>query len=358
MTKDSSFLNILHPEFEKMMHEVTKENDQDPTNNSSLLDSATLDAVDAAASSLLDNLKIRAPQMLQEHRKLQTIFEDRNFARWMAAFDLFEMMIVMAGELGEECDSEGREKAQQDKNYKFEALSHLMPRALLVAREILCLLKCGLPDGALSRWRSLHEIAVTAIFLANQDTRTSFRYLASFHFHAYNAAIQYNHYAERAKLRPFTDLELAEMKNTCNHLSIELGGSPKGDYGWAAEALGITNKKVTFFDIEEFVKMDHWRLRYKWASQHTHSTHRPAGSLLGMSEAKETGMLIGSSNSGFVDPFSMSAISLLQVTVTILGLSPNFDRLVHIKILSLLADEISETAEALETSSKLHISLR
>jgi hypothetical protein len=63
-----------------------------------------------------------------------------------------------------------------------------------------------------------------------------------------------------------------------------------------------------------------------------------------MAEADQIVNLVGASNSGFVDPFQMTAITLAQLTTTYLLHAPNADRLVHSNVMLTLADEMSTIA--------------
>ena len=55
-------------------------------------------------------------------------------------------------------------------------------------------------------------------------------------------------------------------------------------------------------------------------------------------------MLVGRSNSGFTDPLHMAAISLMQITTTVLLRNPNIDRLVYSRILISLSDSVGQLA--------------
>ena len=118
------------------------------------------------------------------------------------------------------------------------------------------------------------------------------------------------------------------------------------DWGWAAPA--ICKDRATFFDIEESLDLDHWRPRYKWAAQDTHGAYRPPAVLLGMSEAKEPLLLVGPSNSGLTDPAHMTAISLVLATNALVQLSPTLDRLVAMRVLLTISDQIGEAFFAVD----------
>ena len=303
---------------------------------------------DECQDSAIDAYLSTAPRTLRNLRREARGFEQRNLRRWEPCFDHLEMMWSIAQELGEMHGTEIQAEGGEDDNEVMAALAHLFPRALLVAQEIICLLKGGYPDGALARWRSLHEITVTAMYVAQVGKGAAIAYLLSFHFAARRAAHQINHYSERAGLRPFSADELAEFDERCDVAERFLGR--KIDKSKLGEWPAITQTHPTFASLEEHVKMDHWRPRYKWASTHTHANHRPADKLLGLSETTERVNLVGSSNSGFVDPFQMTAITLAQITTTYLLHAPNPDRIVHAGVMLKLADQMSSIA--LETERR------
>lgn len=303
----------------------------------SALEATIQEIVDSAPVALLEHLKRRAPPMLKEHRTIAGEFERRCFLRWQAAFDLLEMMIVIADETGEDFAKSEAPSANASSDYQTIAIAYIFPRAILVCREIMCLLKGGFPDGALTRWRTLHELRVTAVFLKDADPYISRRYLSSFHFEAIHAAKQYNHHAEKGGLEPFSDTELAELENRRATHEAALGCEMGRGFDWAQPAI---NGRATFAALEEATGLDHWRPRYKWASQHTHGGHRPPGALLGLAEADRAINLVGASNSGFVDPMHMTALALSQISAAFLLQNPNVERIAICAALQRLTEDI------------------
>lgn len=293
---------------------------------------------DCEASSL-EGYKNTAPKLLADIREASAGFEARNFDRWKPSFNHLEMMWSIAQELGEMHGEAIKTQDGEDNNPTMAALAHIFPRALLVAQEIICLLRGGFPDGALARWRSLHELTVTAMYVAKHGEDAAVPYLLSFHFAARRAAHQMNEHSERAKIRSFSDDELKEFDARCAWAEKILGRKITKDKNgeWPA----IMQTHTNFAAIEKDVDMDHWRPRYKWASTHTHAHHRPIDKLLGMAEADKEVHLVGASNSGFVGPFEMTAITLTQITTTYLLHVPNPDRIVHSNVMQKLADEMS-----------------
>lgn len=289
---------------------------------------------------LLDSLKADAPEMLARLRQDNADFRARCQERWREPMDLMWMLWVAAQEVGEAHAHEGPRASDE---LVFDTMAHLHPKALLITSEIMCLLEGGFADGALARWRSLHEVVVIAMFIAKHGHEVARDYRASIWFENYKAAVTLRSVAERAKMEPHSDEEFAEIEAARDRAEAQIGRRLRREWDWAETAIG--RPQVKFIDIERDVGMDHWRPRYKWASQHLHAGFRRPQELLGMSEAQRMMFQIGPSNSGFVDPLHMTAISLMQMTITFLTFGePNIDRLVFSKIFMALAEDIGETA--------------
>nr|WP_159075159.1 DUF5677 domain-containing protein [Celeribacter baekdonensis] len=100
-------------------------------------------------------------------------FEERTFSRWKPAFDHLDMLWHVAQELGELHGKDVQRRNDEDNNATMAALARIFSKALLVVQEIIYLLKGGFPDGALTRWRSLHELSVTAMYIAKHGEDTA-----------------------------------------------------------------------------------------------------------------------------------------------------------------------------------------
>lgn len=296
--------------------------------------------IPGVAGVMSKTLKRNAPEMLKERRAIFAGFRRRHRKRWRKAFDLLDTIYVICEEAGAEFNEEIRPLASKNNDPLFEALVTLHSRALLTSNEILWLLNGGFPDGALGRWRAVHEIAVTALFLLDHGTNTAERYLMSLYIAAHRAMRQYQLYADTANLEPYTDEQLKGAQHDYDSVISRYGDSMKYEYGWASEALN--NKKPTFRDIEKKVQLDHWRPRYSWASQYAHANYKPPMTYLGLAEATEDVLLVGPSDAGLTDPAHMMALSLIQATIALLLLEPNLDRLVILKVVLCFWDDLGE----------------
>jgi hypothetical protein len=137
----------------------------------------------------------------------------------------------------------------------------------------------------------------------------------------------------------------------CTAFEARFGKEMHSEYGWAAKAL--KNPRPNFAQIEKAVSLDHWRPRYRWASQHTHGGFRPALSMLDTAESPQPVHLVGQSNSGFTDPLHMTAISLNNSTSSPLIIRPTVDNVIFLQIIADLSNDIGEASLSVEKGRKV-----
>ncbi len=299
------------------------------------------------ARQLYDEIKRTWPDAATRRRKYNDGFRTRILQRWQPAFDLLEAEWTISQEAGSEFFRDERGKAVNEDDHVFEALVNLHSRALLVAKEALCLLEGGFPDGAMSRWRTLHEFNVTAHFLLKHGNKTAHLYLSNAYFEALRHAKQAQSYSQddpSIKIAPeiikALEQKCAELKRT---LELDSNIDLSKDYAWSASTLNI--KRPTLYDIEQDTGRDFWRPRYRWASQHIHGGHSGSKGLLGMAEAdRNVAMLVGPSNGGLVDPIQMVAHSLADITDALLSSRPDMVRRATSAVLWILVKDIGPMA--------------
>ena len=299
-----------------------------------------------AAELLLAELRATAPEMLAEHKEFRSRFEQSVREKWGEALDLFEMFVVIATEAGEAFNADTRPEASSSNDLTFEVLTRLHARCCHISNEILTLLRSGYPDAAFARWRTMHEANVVGLFVRKFGQDTAERYLLHEAVESYRAAQVYQSHYIQLGYEPLTDKELLDARSLYERLVARYGKSYATSYGWAAHALG--NPKPNFSDIERALSLDHWRPHYKLASHNVHGNPKGVFSKLGLYPERQEVLLVGPSDTGFTDPAHSAAISLLQITTSLLALRPNIDRLAVCHILSTLAEEIGDTFLAIQ----------
>jgi len=304
--------------------------------------------VKVTAREILQILKQDLGKLLKERSKDRENFEKRLHEVWGKAFNLLEMLVHLSLEAGDDFNREFREEMALERNFVFEALTRLQARACQVASEVLTLLKSGYADGAHARWRSLHEIAVVSLFIDKYGNEVAERYLLHDNVESYKAARLYQKYHDRLGVEPLAPSEMEELESIYNALLERFGSDYKYQYGWASTALG--KAKPTFRDLEEDVSLDHLHPYYKLASHNVHANPKGVFFRLGLYPESTDMLLAGPSNTGFADPAHGTALSLSQVTITLLTMRPNIDRLVFSEVLLMLTDEIGEAFLSIQKS--------
>ncbi|UYP84235.1 DUF5677 domain-containing protein [Pseudomonas asiatica] len=336
-------MQILQDDFDKSLAELA----------ASATTEAELEAIAASAPQMLNEVLNTVPKATLESIKLDAYkggldkkrqthlnFIARNYKRWKDGFDALELLIEICIEAGANFNRNSRTAADKSSEILFDTLSRLHAKGCLIAKEIACLLTNGFADGAHARWRALHEVTVTSKFLAEKGTDTTERYIAHQHVDSYKGACQHKAYEARLQAVAPTEEIIASLKAKYDEAISRYGNEFANSYGWAGHALG--KKKVNFADIEKAVSFDHWRPYYKWASQNIHASAKTIRFSLGTTETDADLLLVGSSDAGMTDPAHSMAISLSQITVNLLSISPNLDNLVTMKMIIALSDEIGE----------------
>jgi hypothetical protein len=349
----SSLFSVVRERMLGRVLEVAESDDLVDEADEDAVSTAIREVIEAATPEFAEQLIRSAPKALRKAARSERGFERRNRRRWRPAFDRIDLCWMIAQEIGAEFNREHRPAAVASDDYVFEALTRLHGRGLLVASEAIHLMKGGYAEGALSRWRTLHEILVVAMFIKEHGDAIAERYLQSAHFRSLEAAEQLNKFAERANLQPFTQEEVDEFKRRCAEIAAVMGAEMYSEYGWARPALPPRSDKwrPRFDDIEASLELDHWRPRYKWASQHSHAGHRHNHAQLGLVEAEQDMILVGPSNSGMVDPLQLTAMHVWSLTTTLLLTRESIEALILINVLQYIMDDVAPLAIDAERSS-------
>jgi hypothetical protein len=271
---------------------------------------------DQATQRVVSELWRLAPKMLRKNRRMRRRFERQLMRRWKRALRLYEMVMVAATEAGAVFNEKHRAAAAKESDVVFEALIQIHARASRIASEVLALLRTGHADGAHTRWRTLHELAVVAYIISEHGSDIAERYLR--HRFVQNAkdAREYQSNCATLGYDPFTSEEIAEIEDAARLLVDRFGPEFKKTYGWAA-SLTRSGKSPSFIDLERLSGLDHLRPHYSWASHKIHADSK--GIYLNLvEEGPETVLIAGLSDAGLADPGQSALISLVQITTTVL----------------------------------------
>lgn len=134
---------------------------------------ATLEKI---ADLIEDELLIKTMEHTENLKRIEGLRVRAVERFWGKALDQLDMLRHLVVEWnGAAADLK---KAAYANSHTAIALSKVILRVYSVVGEILTLVRAGYADGALARWRSLHEICVIAMFLSKQSDKCAQMYLA------------------------------------------------------------------------------------------------------------------------------------------------------------------------------------
>jgi len=266
-------------------------------------------------------------------------FEKRLHQRWGLGIDRLRMFLALSREFGDSVNTVFRDDPGAAHSNLMDVLVRLHARGCQVTHEVICLLRAGLADGAMARWRTLHEIAVVALFLSEHGEELAERYVIHQAVESLWAARDYQRCCGRLGYEPLSELEMQNLEKAFEQGVERYGSAFRTQYGWAAEVLRID--RPTLSDIERSVRIDHFRAHYRMASHNVHANPKGVFFKLGLLNEVDV-LLAGPSNAGLADPGHSTALSLLQVSTALGLLKPTLDSLVLLRILTKLEDEVGE----------------
>lgn len=301
--------------------------------------------IDTVAAKIKTRLDTEAKAFLKDEYKLATAFQQNLFKTWKAPMVRLDAMLACTSEILAE------KVNQSDTNKKqFNIANKLYARAIHIAKEISHLLKGGYADGAMARWRSLHETTVITSFLATSDEKLTIRFIDYQAVERLKAAKTYIEHQEFLDFERISPLQLSEYEAEVACLCQKYGNEFKKEYGWASEKF-TQHKRITFKDIEESVNLGFLRIHYNFSSKNIHSGIDSIGFKLGLSMSNSNVLLAGPSNEGLIEPLQCTSLSLCYMTNAINTLTPDIAS--HIDAITLWKMHESMKIEAVQAARQL-----
>ncbi|OFV80041.1 MAG: hypothetical protein A2Y78_14645 [Acidobacteria bacterium RBG_13_68_16] len=298
------------------------------------------DLCDAVAADLLVTLTNTWPREATHQQREERQFRSALHRKWDVPFRLLGMLITIARGIGGTLNGELRDEGDPKLLNTVEVLTRFQARACQVASEILTLLQGGFADGALARWRTLHEISVLAVFVHAHGESAAESFFAYQPLEKARAAEEYQRSCAALGYESLSRAELESISKRAELAWRRFGRHSKEDYGWAAPFLA-KDCRPSFRALQESVGLRHLRPFYKMASDNVHTTPKGLAFALGL-VCDERFLLAGPSTVGLADPGQLTGLSLSHVTIILLGLRPTLDSAVASKIVLKLVGEVAE----------------
>jgi hypothetical protein len=296
------------------------------------------DSIAFAARMSVMNLDVQRPAALEHDDAMCRHVAEEVRASWGDAIDELRLLRWVAFE-----EARDFHRDVPDGSALRQVLLRLHARAMTVTDEVLSLLSAGLASGALARWRTLHELAVTAAFVGEHGEPTAERYLAHRAVTRYRHGLEYQRQLENSGEPPLSEADLEANKRARDTVVAQFGPAFKHEYGWAADALG--KDRPTFREIEDAARHGHLRPYYQYASGRVHAGAH--GLLLEIADGDERALITGAWASGLTDPLQLTALSLRGVTAELLMAGPRGSGMRGRIVLELLERVYQRIGEAL-----------
>lgn len=291
------------------------------------------DITSKGADILFNSLEKNKEGMLKSNLSNHTVVCDQISFLWGDSLDSLETIIKI---VTESIDELSRIEDQND--FKLNTLVPLYIRMIHTSNEILCLLKNGFADGALARWRTLHELSVTSRLLCQADEYTCEKYLAYQvidEFYLFKATIDFSSSSLTEDEKKFC----IDKEKEIEYFKEKYGENFKNGKQWNWASTLLKKNNCTFRDIETFVSMSHCRPAYKKACEITHAgasgNHNRLGSF--SNELIENSSVWGINSAGI-----NTSLTLTDTFVGILSEYPSLQNIIHIKIISKYNDQVIE----------------
>lgn len=257
--------------------------------------------------------------------------------RWGKGFNYLRMLIELSRDIGTDFLRRTRRSRSAHRIHLNRALYLLHVRALQISSEMMTLMENGFADGAMARWRTLHEVTCVAMVLNDGGDALAERYIAHEIVEAKKGLLQYERCHAWLGYSPFPKREVAHIKRQYTAAIDRYGEEFGGDYGWAAAYLN--SARPNFSQIEIAAGKEMMRSHYKMASQNVHATTKGISYRLGSIDPTIQA-IAGPSNVGFVEPGQNLALSLLHITTLLFPKRWNLDRIVQVRALTLLQERV------------------
>jgi hypothetical protein len=344
----SKELNLLNKKVLSQIQDVAGSGNMSPAEIAEWLDTHSEDIEHLVALKMFEYLDEAKGEVLKDHYENLDAFRGRLFTTWESPLKRLDALIYGCTEISNEVNSEYR-TGSGERSAKLNITTRLHARAVQVSCEISHLLKGGFADGAMARWRTLHETTSILIFIAEGDEDLAKRFTDFQSIQRRKAANRYNKYSEELGFTSFSPEDLSRFDLERNDIVGKYEAGFGNELGWAAKALGkepSARTKVRFSDIEEFVELDFLRPHYGFANQYIHAGIDSIGFKLGTSLSNKDLLLCGPSNEGLLEPIQCTSLSLIQATQAIISVSPNDQRLLYSSVLWLWHEKLKEEVVA------------
>lgn len=256
-------------------------------------------------------------------------FQGRLEERWGEGLSLLRMLLQSIREIGAEVQRRHHKSKSKKYAHRRFVLGRLHVRACQVADEIITLMENGFADGAMARWRTLHEIGVIATIIEDGDEELARRYIDHDVVEVKKQADDYDEKQVPLGYEPIAPRERKHIEDAYAEAIQRYGPSFRYEYGWAAEHL--KDKKPDFKKLQAEADQSNMNTYYKLANFNVHAGARAM--FFRLTDMGSHIPIAGRSNAGLVEPGQNTAYTMVRVTGALIGRPKDLDRMVEMSCL-------------------------
>lgn len=267
------------------------------------------------------DLDDRISRQLAQERAARDGFEQHLHTRWTRPLHLLQRLLLLAREAGNTWARALVALPEDQPGLDDWILLRLHLRTCRTAYEIHALLRSGYADGALARWRTMHELVVVARLIRKFGPAIAQRYVEHLTIQQYQALRDYQRRAPSLGFDRIGREPMRALKDQYKQLERRYGADfpaiAGSTIGWT---LGIVPRRGRLGGLELLeaeVDLDRFRSFYRAGNDAIHASAAgiahwlgdPMGSIFSLSAA---------TNAGLGDPGQLGAIYITIATETLL----------------------------------------
>lgn len=336
---DSLFLDkILSKAIDKVKEEFDGTEEEFNKKIDSILPKIVNDLLKNAGEEIInicfEDISLKHKAYKKVHGRIRKRFKD--------SLELLDVFIELNSHIGQYFYLDYFEAFDtEEDNQKLETLIRIHVRGCQILEEINVLIKNGFADGAMARWRSLHELSATFLFLYNSNYEVIQMYNDYEIIESWKKAKEFNEYTINLGWEPIPEEEILELENLRKAVIEKYGKEFSSSYGWTMNVLPKGRRNIR--EIEKHVGLTELRAIYTWASENVHSGISGNIKRLGLPVEHEDEFLSGPSEVGLTDPVKFATYSLYEMTHTLLQMDPTILNSAYSIVLEQLQNTLVES---------------
>ncbi|MFC8983845.1 DUF5677 domain-containing protein, partial [Streptomyces sp. NPDC057131] len=311
-----------------------------------------------ASLDIFNRLDLEKHRDYNEFNLIQGEFESRLGYRWYSGFVSLHAIIRFAEEATMNEIDVFMPKNNSDEMKKImNVLFKLCAKSVQTSKEIFTLLRSGYPDGAIARWRSLHENSVVFKILIKNFEDIDFTYELInryMDFSDIEVSKEINIYkiaTPKIGLDPIEESIEEEFRRRKRELITKYGRDFLKPNMWAKPVFSEDIRDIKFFHLEQIAEVDNLNPYYNLANYQVHTSPKGLFNSNGFipGESQKNFYNFGSSNYGLSLPGQLTAISLGSIIISLLSLNVNLDTLIRQQAIEKLLEPIQDEFYSIES---------